>query len=141
MKTTRHQFILRLDATVWRPRETSYAPTLRHPGEFLQIFRRQTHLSFDRLWKDGHMTRDQAYRVLQNLTGLPAELVHIRLFDAAQCADACDLFDGLAGGRATWAAERRRRDHQSRRRGRSFRRRRAELAAADADDAGRRLAC
>jgi hypothetical protein len=141
VKNTRDQMIRSLDAVEYRPRESGQYVPGRRPSPFLQIFRHQTHLAFDRLWKNGYMTRNQAYLVLRELTGLPPELVHIRLFDAVQCFEACEFFDGLTHGRADWMAERRRFQHQSRGRGRAFRKLRRDLAASDVDDEGGLIAC
>jgi len=43
------------------------------------------HTIFDCLWKDGHMTRQEAYRRLAEYLGLKIEDTHIGLFDIKKC--------------------------------------------------------
>jgi len=43
----------------------------------LRDLRVECHQMFDRLWKDGKMTRDQAYRWMQRNMKLPEERAHI----------------------------------------------------------------
>ncbi len=45
----------------------------------------QAHQTFDRLWKDGPMTKKQAYRWLQGALGLPEDQAHIACFSHYQC--------------------------------------------------------
>lgn len=48
--------------------------------------RRTAHEAFDRLWVDGQMTRQQAYRWLASQLQLTADECHIGRFDEATCA-------------------------------------------------------
>lgn len=57
--------------------------TLADPA--LRRKRIQAHQAFDRLWKDGPMTKKQAYRWLQGALGLPEEQAHIACFSHYQC--------------------------------------------------------
>ncbi len=47
--------------------------------------RRRAHEAFDRLWKEGGMRRDGAYKWLADAMGLSAEAGHIGAFDVKQC--------------------------------------------------------
>jgi hypothetical protein len=43
------------------------------------------HLWFDPIWKEGHMTRTEAYRWLSEQTGVPSKECHISKFDIGMC--------------------------------------------------------
>lgn len=45
----------------------------------------QAHYAFDRLWKEGPLTKKQAYRWLQSALGLPEDQAHIACFSRYQC--------------------------------------------------------
>ena len=45
----------------------------------------QAHAAFDRLWKEGPLTKKQAYRWLQGALGLPEDQAHIACFSHYQC--------------------------------------------------------
>lgn len=47
--------------------------------------RHDAHVALDSLWKNGIMSRKEAYRLLQLSMGLPAEDAHIAKFSAARC--------------------------------------------------------
>lgn len=49
----------------------------------------RAHYVFDRLWKgpERTMSRAEAYRLLQDLTGLPPDQAHIARLDREQCLD------------------------------------------------------
>ncbi len=47
--------------------------------------RHVTHGIFDKLWRDGHMTRNQAYGLLAEHLGLDERRSHIGLFDIIRC--------------------------------------------------------
>lgn len=49
--------------------------------------RQDAHRAFDRLWKDGHMTRSAAYRWLSKTLEIPPERCHIRMMDASTALD------------------------------------------------------
>jgi len=44
------------------------------------------HDAFDQIWKNGHLSRNSAYRWLQTKLGLPKHECHIGLFDKDMCA-------------------------------------------------------
>lgn len=51
----------------------------------LRALRRQTHGQFDRLYKEGLMTKDGAYRWLGELLGLPQSQAHIGCLGEYNC--------------------------------------------------------
>lgn len=51
----------------------------------LRSNRVRVHEGFDKLWKSGLMTRDNAYRWLSDFTGLPPSKCHIGLFTPKIC--------------------------------------------------------
>lgn len=61
-----------------RPMGTLADKTLRRK-------RCQAHRAFDRLWKSGLMTRQEAYRLMQLHFGIPSEDAHIAKFDTDRC--------------------------------------------------------
>jgi ssDNA-binding Zn-finger/Zn-ribbon topoisomerase 1 len=48
-------------------------------------YRIKAHEAFDPLWKDGRLTRKQAYRVLQHIMSMNREEAHISLFTKSDC--------------------------------------------------------
>lgn len=53
--------------------------------------RHDAHMALDSLWKNGVMSRKEAYRLLQLSMGLPAEDAHIAKFSAARCDEVIAL--------------------------------------------------
>ena len=53
--------------------------------------RHDAHVALDSLWKNGIMSRKEAYRLLQLSMGLPAEEAHIAKFSAARCDEVIAL--------------------------------------------------
>ena len=53
--------------------------------------RHDAHMALDSLWKNGIMSRKEAYRLLQLSMGLPAEDAHIAKFSAARCDEVIAL--------------------------------------------------
>jgi hypothetical protein len=51
----------------------------------LRNARSTAHASFDPLWKDGSMSRTQAYKWLSAATGIPVEQMHIAMLDFDGC--------------------------------------------------------
>lgn len=51
----------------------------------LRAAKQLAHSYFDRLWREGRMTRKEAYRQLGESMGLPAGATHIGMFDVEQC--------------------------------------------------------
>jgi len=57
----------------------------------LKILRCRTHSVFDELWKDGYMTRSEAYTWLRKEMGLTKDQCHIALFDRQECYEVIKL--------------------------------------------------
>lgn len=57
----------------------------------IKILRGETHRVFDQLWKDGWMSRTQAYTWLSQSMHLPKEKAHIEQFTHTQCYDCIRL--------------------------------------------------
>lgn len=47
--------------------------------------RREAHVAFDRLWKSGNMSRDEAYRWLRGIFHLTPAKAHIARFSESMC--------------------------------------------------------
>ena len=61
--------------------------------------RRETHLELDRLWKNGLMSRAEAYRLIQFYLGVPSEDAHIGKFFVGRCEEVsafCRWFSSAA---------------------------------------------
>lgn len=43
----------------------------------IRDWRRRAHLAFDRIWKDGLLSRERCYRELTHVLGMPADYTHI----------------------------------------------------------------
>jgi hypothetical protein len=61
------------------------APLGRLANRQLRIAKMQAHSVFDPLWKEGQMTRTQAYKWLSEKMKIPVNETHIGLFDIGQC--------------------------------------------------------
>ena len=48
-----------------------------HPDPAVRRARQEAHRSFDRLWRDGHMTRSAAYRWLASRLGVDEPQAHM----------------------------------------------------------------
>lgn len=62
--------------------------------------RHDTHLAFDRLWKDGYMTIDEAYRWLQVQLGIPKTEAHIAMFSEYRCEQVIRLCSAFTAAQA-----------------------------------------
>lgn len=51
----------------------------------LRRYRMKAHRQFDSLWKDGDMTRTEAYAWMQDAMQMTKDEAHIALFDVDQC--------------------------------------------------------
>lgn len=51
----------------------------------LRALKNEAHRYFDRLWKDGYVSRKVAYEMLSNAFRLPKEHTHIGMFDEELC--------------------------------------------------------
>lgn len=52
--------------------------------------RSRAHIYLDSLWKSGDMTRQDAYSILKNITGLNGSQAHIANFTSKQCYEVID---------------------------------------------------
>ena len=67
----------------------------------LRRMRHETHLAFDRLWQEGYMSIDEAYRWMQTQLGLPESDAHIGMFSEYRCNEVIRLCDSfLSAARA-----------------------------------------
>jgi hypothetical protein len=66
---------------------TNLSDSLRRFAEphDLKVARGLAHLAFDRIWKQGWMSRTKAYHWLADQMGLPPCQAHIVSFDEQQC--------------------------------------------------------
>lgn len=64
----------------------------------LRALRQKAHAAFDPLWKDGHMTRSQAYFYLQRILGIRKSEAHIARFDEARCRELLSKISGNPPG-------------------------------------------
>ena len=85
----------------------SYVNAHRHTNQpmgtladaVLRQKRRETHLELDRLWKNGLMSRAEAYRLIQFYLGVPSEDAHIGKFFVGRCEEVsafCRWFSSAA---------------------------------------------
>ena len=51
----------------------------------LRTLRYRTHTKFDRIWKEGHLSRKRAYQWLSKKMGIEFEKTHIGFFNEKQC--------------------------------------------------------
>lgn len=61
--------------------------------------RKRCHEVFDRLWTEGERTREEAYSLLQEITGLAPREAHISRFDPATCRKVIREIQKLVGDR------------------------------------------
>lgn len=57
----------------------------------LRELKHQAHEAFDPIWKEGHLPRTAAYRILSIAFELPAEQTHIGMFDEELCRKVIEL--------------------------------------------------
>lgn len=57
----------------------------------LRALKQQAHEAFDPIWKNGHLTRQKAYKLLSAAFGIPTEQTHIGMFDADMCRQVINL--------------------------------------------------
>lgn len=60
-------------------------PLGRLANAALRAAKRNAHASFDPIWRDGEMSRGQAYRWLSEQMNVAVDECHIGMFDIAQC--------------------------------------------------------
>lgn len=66
--------------------QSNGAPFGRPADKATRQARIRAHAAFDQIWKDGHLSRNSAYRWLQEKLGITKNECHIALFDKAMCA-------------------------------------------------------
>lgn len=63
----------------------------------LRRIRREAHISLNRLWESGLMTKKEAYRWLQVQLGLPESETHIARFSEFRCRQVITLCNQFTG--------------------------------------------
>lgn len=63
----------------------THAPLGRLANAELRHLKQRAHAAFDRLWKDGPLRRNEAYRWLSEELGIPLNATHIGMFDPGLC--------------------------------------------------------
>lgn len=58
-----------------------------------RVWRMRAHERFDKLWKDGKVSRTQAYSWLSRVMNLPTRKTHIGMFTVSQCKDVIEFCD------------------------------------------------
>ena len=51
----------------------------------LRECKKEAHLYFDVIWKNNHLSRKDAYKMLSEKLGIDVNLTHIGMFDVEQC--------------------------------------------------------
>ena len=67
------------------PTGTGKIPLGRLANAELRRAKSDAHAAFDQLWRNGNMSRHQAYKFLARELGLAASETHIGMFDLNQC--------------------------------------------------------
>lgn len=83
------------EGTHFRPHEKAYVgthkgtiiPLGRLADETLRKAKSQAHRVFDRIWRENHLSRPQAYAWLSRQLGLTPAMTHIGMFTVAQCQE------------------------------------------------------
>lgn len=70
---------------------SKHAPYGRLANAELRRMKQKVHAVFDRLWKQGTVSRSAAYRKLGEQMGLPPKKTHIGKFDLDQCHKALEF--------------------------------------------------
>lgn len=66
-------------------------PLGRLADKKLRALKGKTHKYFDAIWKDGHMSRKDAYAWLADAMDISQDECHIGMFDEFDCQEAADL--------------------------------------------------
>ena len=66
-------------------------------GKELRELRKEAHAVFDRLWKDGNITRGIAYTPLRGIMKLDEDQAHIGQFNERQCKELIEYFKPRMG--------------------------------------------
>lgn len=80
------------DCDLWAWRCTDLVSRATHNA------RKDAHAVFDKLWKEGLMSRSQAYKSLSAHLGLTREQTHIKLFDEAMATKTIDFARAALNG-------------------------------------------
>jgi hypothetical protein len=64
---------------------TSSNPLGRLANAELRSAKKMAHAAFDPLWREGGMTRTEAYAWLSKELGIPSEECHVGMFDVEMC--------------------------------------------------------
>jgi hypothetical protein len=73
----------------------SYSHPWKLRSDFIVEARARAHVAFDALWREGHMTKAEAYVWLSSMLRLPRAEAHI----GRLCAEQCDRLVALAGAK------------------------------------------
>lgn len=65
--------------------DNTYQPIGTPANGSLRRLRDDAHKAFDKLWKQGYMSRDEAYQWMSIVSGLPRDYAHIGNFREAMC--------------------------------------------------------
>lgn len=98
------------------PANEDGSPRGRPRTRELQGWRNRAHQAFDRIWKDGHVSRGVAYAWLQAASGWSAQQAHMFEMSVQQCQRVIRLVAEKGPGTEFWRSWRRRRPRRRRRR-------------------------
>ena len=62
-------------------------PLGRLANKSLRLAKKQAHEHFDRLWKDGFIKRNHAYKLMSLYLNIPPEFTHIGMFKKETCLE------------------------------------------------------
>lgn len=60
-------------------------PLGRLANKELRFWKKKAHAALDPLWKDGTVTRQEAYEIVGTVLGLPRSKAHVGMLDVDQC--------------------------------------------------------
>lgn len=70
-------------------------PLGRLANEELRQWKKRAHLVFDPIWKQGHVSRKEAYCILAEELSIPYEQCHIGMFDVEMCRKAVTVMPDI----------------------------------------------
>lgn len=85
-----HKFSCR-DCDLWAWNCTALVSRATHSA------RKGAHAVFDRIWREGRMSRSQAYKELSEHLSLPREKTHIKLFNESMAIKTMDFARSVLG--------------------------------------------
>lgn len=74
---------------------SSTRPLGRLANPVLRSAKRRAHAAFDPLWKNRHLSRTSAYRLLSELMNLKPADTHIGMFNEEQCQKVVEICRGV----------------------------------------------